>query len=190
MQHARTIAIPTLAALLLATTAACLTSTPTVSTQAAPASGASSSTALAASSAAPAGLGATIDVTGDSAGEKLAVTLVKVIASAQGSDQFNTPPAGDVFFAAQFQIVNIGTVAYSDSPDNCVVAKDAAGQSFQTDVSTIAEGVGFNGTVNLAPGDKALGYEVFDAPKGDAVTQVQYTPDSGFSSDTAQWTIG
>jgi Domain of unknown function (DUF4352) len=136
-----------------------------------------------------AGLGDTIDITGMN-GERLALTLVKVVPDAKGSDEFNTPDSGKVFFAAQIRITNIAKSAvYSDSPDNCMVVADGQGQQFQTDLSTISAGPGFD-TVNLAPGSKALGYEVFQVPKGDKVTEIQYTIDSGMGSGTAQWSLG
>jgi hypothetical protein len=149
-------------------------------------------TGAAAASTAPAkaaGLGDTVAIEGFN-GEHIALTLVKVVTDAKGADEFTSPSAGKHFFAVQVRIVNTSkSVVYSDSPDNGMVAKDGAGQQFQTDVASITAGPGF-GSVKLAPGDTALGYEVFQVPTGDKVTKVQYTIDSGMGSGTAQWSLG
>ena len=182
--------IPAAAVLALAVSlAGCKSSGSTVSTTAANTAAATKAAAAPAPSQKPAGLGATIDVTGESAGEKLAVTLVKVDSNAQSTDGFSTPPAGDAYFAAQIQIKNIGTAAYSDSADNCLVVKDGKGQTFQADLlSAVSSGPTMD-QVNIAPGDTSLGWVVFDVTKGDTVAEVQFTPDSGMGGDTAQWTI-
>jgi hypothetical protein len=139
------------------------------------------------SSSKPAGIGDTINVTDDS-GDKLAVTLVKVDLHAKSTDGFSTPPSGDVYYAAQVRIKNIGSSAWSDSPSNCMVVKDAKGQTFQPDiVSSISSGPMMADPANLAAGDSSLGWIVFDVAKGDTVTQVQFTPLSGMGDDTAQW---
>lgn len=136
-----------------------------------------------------AGLGDTINVS-DESGDKLAVTLVKIDANAEATDGISTPPSGDVYYAAQVRIKNIGSAAWSDSPSNCMVVKDAKGQTFQTDiVESISSGPLLPDTANIAPGDSALGWLMFDVAKGDKVTQVQFTPMSGMSDDTAQWSL-
>lgn len=141
------------------------------------------------SSAKSAGIGDTVDVTDDS-GDKLAVTLVKIDPHAQSTDGFSTPPSGDVYYAAQVRIKNIGSSAWSDSPSNCMVVKDGKGQTFQTDIVTsISSGPLMADPANLATGDSSLGWIVFDVAKGDTVTQVQFTPLSGMGDDTAQWSL-
>jgi len=141
------------------------------------------------SSSKPAGLGDTIDVS-DETGVKLAVTLLKVDANVKATDGISTPPAGDVYYAVQVRIKNTASSAWSDAPSNCMVVKDAQGQTFQTDVvASISSGPQMAAAVNLASGDSALGWIVFDVTKGDKVTQVQFTPLSGIGDDTAQWSL-
>jgi archaellum component FlaG (FlaF/FlaG flagellin family) len=136
-----------------------------------------------------AGLGDTITVT-DASGVNLAVTLVKVDPAIQATDGFSTPDSGDQYYAAQFRIKDTGSSAWSDSPSNCTVVKDGAGQTFQsTIVTSISSGPIMTDSANIAPGDSTLGWIVFQIPKGDKVTTVQFTPLSGMGSDTAQWTI-
>lgn len=166
--------------------------TSTVNTTAANTAGSSGAKA-AASSAAPAakkaGLGDTITVT-DPSGVGLAVTLVKVDASASSTDEFSTPSSGNEYYAAQFQIKNTASAAWSDSPSNCVVVKDGKGQTFQsTIVTSISSGPLMTDSANIASGDTTLGWIVFEVPKGDKITTVQFTPLSGMGSDTAQWSL-
>lgn len=192
MRTSRTLVLGTTAAvglLLAGCQPSSTVSTTAANTGSTKAGATAASATTAAAAAKPAGLGDTIDVTGDASGEKLAVTLVKVDPKARSTDGFSSPPAGDAYFAAQIRIKNIGTVAYSDSADNCLAVKDGKGQSFQTDlVSSVSSGPTMD-QLNIAPGDTSLGWVVFDVPTGDAVTQVQFTEDSGMGGDTAQWSI-
>jgi hypothetical protein len=137
-----------------------------------------------------AGLGATINIT-DISGDKLAVTLKKVDAKPHSTNEFESPDSGNQYYAAQFEIKDVGDKAWSDDPSNCVVVKDGKGQTFQsTIVSGISSGPMIADVANLAAGDSTLGWIVFEVPKGDKVTTVQFTPLSGMDDDTAQWTIG
>lgn len=171
--------------LLLAALAACRSTTSTVSTTVA--SGSATASAAASAPVKAAGLGDTITVGGFN-GEKLTVTLVKVFPDAKGADEFTTPAAGKVFYAAQLRIVNAGAKAYSDSPDNSVVLKDASGQQFQSDLASVTAGQSF-GSVNIAAGDSVLGVVVFQVPSGDKPVKLQFTPDSGMADHTAQWNL-
>jgi hypothetical protein len=168
--------------------------TSTVSTTAANTGGAKASAAAApattAAASKPAGLGDAIDLT-DASGDKIAVTVVKIDSKAEATDGFSTPPAGDAYYAAQIQIKNVGSSAYSDSPSNCLVVKDGKGQAFQPDlVQSASSGPLMATTVNLAAGDTALGWVVFDVATGDTVTNVEFTVDSGMGSDSGEWSIG
>lgn len=171
--------------LLLAALAACKSTTSTVSTTVV--SGSATASAAASAPVKAAGLGDTITVSGFN-GEKLTVTLVKVFPDAKGADEFTTPAAGKVFYAAQLRIVNAGAKAYSDSPDNSVVLKDASGQQFQSDLASVTAGQSF-GSVNIAAGDSVLGVVVFQVPSGDKPVKLQFTPDSGMADHTAQWNL-
>lgn len=184
MRTSRTITLAVLAAsgLLLAGCNKAIVSTTAANT--------STGAAKASSGAAAATVGSTIDLT-DNSGDKLAVTIVKVDPKATATDGFSSPPAGDSFFAVQVQIKNLGPGAYSDSPSNGMTVKDAKGQGFQFDiVQGISSGTLMPATVNLAVGDTALGWEVFDVTTGDTVTQVEFTTDSGMGSSSGEWTVG
>lgn len=136
----------------------------------------------------PASVGDTITISGYNS-EKIAVTLVKVVPNAKGADEFNQPDSGKVFVAVQLRIKDAASGTWSDSPDNCVVLRDASGQEFQPDFSTVTVGQGFSGSVNLASGSSVLGVEVFQVPKGDKPALLQFTTDSGMGPGTAQWSL-
>ena len=146
-------------------------------------------TSAAATANKQAGLGATIDVT-DATGDVLAVTLVKVDAKVTATDGFSSPRSGNQYYAAQFEIKDVGSSTWSDAPSNCTVVKDAKDQTFQsTIVESISSGPLMAITANIAAGDSTLGWIVFEVPKGDAVTKIQFTPDSGMADSTAQWSL-
>jgi hypothetical protein len=164
-------------------------SLPTVSTTPAsnsPSSGASGGTSAKAAAKTEARVGSTIDLTGYSSGEKMAVRVVRVLMHARGT-QFTTPGAGHRLMAVQFRLTDIGTGAYSDAPDNSAAVVDSQGQSYQADIGTVAGCQSFGGTENIAVGDSGLGCVVFAVPKHAKITTVQFTLDSGMASDTGQW---
>ncbi|MDA8321024.1 MAG: DUF4352 domain-containing protein [Actinomycetota bacterium] len=132
-------------------------------------------------------VGGTLTITGMSSGEKMAVKLVRVITDAHGSDQFNTPDKGNRFVAVQFQLTDSGSSAYSDSPDNSAAVIDSKGQTYESDISTVAGCQSFPGSLNIPVGGTRLGCVVFQVPKTAKITGVQFTLDSGMGPDTGQW---
>jgi Domain of unknown function (DUF4352) len=138
---------------------------------------------------ATASVGSTLSLTGNASGEKMAVTVAKVFPRAVGSDQFNTPDPGKRFYAVQFRLTDTGSVAYSDSPSNGAEVVDSTGQSYQSDISTVAACQSFPGTENIAVGSSGLGCVVFQVPRHAKITEVQFTLDSGFANQTGQWKV-
>jgi uncharacterized protein DUF4352 len=134
-------------------------------------------------------VGDTIGVKGMDDGSKLDVTVVKVVDNAKSSDGFTTPAAGKRFYGVQFKLVNTGSKAYSDSPSNGAQVSDSQGQQFQTTFADITAGPSMSSDVRLQPGAKALGWVVFEIPKGVKLAAVQFTMDSGFSDDTGEWKL-
>jgi len=134
-------------------------------------------------------VGETITLNGNAPGSKAAVTAVKVIDPTASTDGFSTPAAGSRYVAVQFQIQNTGTAAYDDSPSNGARVTDVSGQQFESSlVSSVSAGPVFPATVKLAPGEKALGYIVFEVPASSNVAAVQFAMDSGFA-DSGRWTV-
>lgn len=169
----------------------CATSTKLTSTPDKP-GGTSSSTKGATSApakAAAAHVGDTITLKGEADGEKIAVTLVKVITTAKSGNQYETPDKGKRYYAAQFIIKNVGTAPYDDSPTNGAVAVDSEGQQFEsTFISDLAGGAPFPGSVKIKTGDKAKGYIVYEVPKKAKIVALQFGQDSGFG-DTGEWKL-
>lgn len=137
-----------------------------------------------------AGIGSAITLSGNTSGEQMAVTVTKVITSAQPGDEFSSAPAGDRLYAVQFRLRDTGSAAYSDSPSNGAAVVDSAGQSYQSALDNAAGCPSFPGSENIAPGASGLGCIVFEVPKAAKITEVQFTLDSGMGPQTGQWNVG
>jgi hypothetical protein len=146
-------------------------------------------TATQSAPAATANLGDPITLNGIDPGSKAVVTALKVVDPTTSTDGISTPAAGTRYVAVQFQIQNTGTVAYDDAPDNGAKVMDANGQKFgYSSVDSVSSGPKFPATITLAPGEKALGYIVFEVPTSSKVTTVQFGMDSGYG-DSGKWTV-
>jgi uncharacterized protein DUF4352 len=131
-------------------------------------------------------IGSTLTLAGNSAGEKMAVTVVRVLRDAQPASQFDSPDSGDRLYAVQFRLTDAGSIAYSDSPSNGAVVVDSAGQSYQSALNDAAGCESFPGTENIATGGSGLGCIVFEVPAKAKITEVQFTLDSGMGPQTGQ----
>ena len=56
--------------------------------------------------------------------------------------------------------------------------------------TTVTAGAKLNSSVNVAPGDSVLGFEVFEVPKSQKLAKVQYKLNGGMFGDVAQWSVG
>jgi len=180
---------------LAGATAACSSNTVstapanTATTQAAAAH--STAPVAAATTSAPqkkAHLGDTVNIGGRDT--SLAVTLVKIVDPAQGSDEFTKPDAGKHFVAVQIRVVNKGQKVYSDDPAADVKVKNAVGETMSIAFATTTAGADMPNSVDLTPGDTALGFVDFQVPDGQKIAQVQYALLSFGGDSVAQWTIG
>jgi hypothetical protein len=181
-------------AAVVLTTALCLSLTsctgdPEVSTE--PKSKAPASEAPAAKPTKPkaAKIGDTITVKGMEDGEQLDVTVKKIDDPAKPKDEFFSPEAGNRWIGVQFELVNTGSKVYDDSPGNGTQVADSEGQRFSGVFADIKAGPSMASSVKLAPGDKALGWLVFEAPKASKIATVQFGMNSGFSDQTGQWKL-
>lgn len=136
-----------------------------------------------------AAVGDTLTLKGIEDGEQLDVTLKQWLPTAKGADEFNVPSDGKRWAAAQFELVNVGSKVYADSPQNGAQVADAQGQRFSTYFGEISAGPQMASDLNLPKGEKALGWILFEVPKGSKITSVQFAMNSGFSEQTGQWTI-
>ena len=145
---------------------------------------ASSSTS---SSPAPAGVGSTVEVTGQNDGEKVAFTLKKLIPDAKAGE-FDSPSAGHYYVAAEWKVKNIGSSVFNDSMDNDLELIGANGEQYDTTIVSGSNVCQPTSQVKLAAGDFRVGCTYFEVPRRTKhLSELQFTPDSGFASDTAQF---
>ena len=141
-------------------------------------------------SAQKAGVGDTIDLSDSATGDRIAVTEVKVVDPDASNNEFETPTPGDRFESIQFRIVNLGTGTYQDDPLAETSATDAAGQTMQQAIVTsTTAGAQMSSSVNLAPGDTALGYVTFNVPNGDSIAKAEYSLNLGVAGGTGEWQV-
>lgn len=150
---------------------------------------ASSGTGVKAKKPEVAKVGDTIAVKGSDDGSKLDVTIVKTVDPGKPADEFTEPGSGKRFVGVQFRLVNTGSAVYNDSPSNGAQVADEQGQRFESTFADITAGPSMSSGVRLKPGAKALGWIVFEVPKSSKVATVQFTMDSGFADQTAEWKL-
>ncbi|MFE9886864.1 DUF4352 domain-containing protein [Streptomyces scopuliridis] len=141
------------------------------------------------SKATAAKVGDTITLKGFEDGEQLDVTVTKWVDPAKGKDEFFTPEDGNRWVAAQFELVNTGTKVYADSPANGAQVADNEGQRFGTTIADVTAGPSMTSAAKVPPGEKALGWIVFELPKGSKVASIQFAMNSGMADQTGQWDI-
>lgn len=135
-------------------------------------------------------VGDTINLSGVGSGEKLAVTVVKVVDPAPPANEYETAGPGKRFVSVQVKLSNIGTAAYSDAVQNCVKVLDSQGQSFEASPFDSSAGPGFaGGMVTLAPGDSGLGYVSFEVPTASTPAKFQVALSSGMAPQTGAWLL-
>lgn len=111
-----------------------------------------------------------------------------MVDNAKGADQFTTPDPGKRFVAVQFQIQNVGTAAYDDSPSNGAKVIDTSGQQFDSTIGDTTAGPSLPSDTKIVPGQSALGFITFEIPTSSQLAAVQFGTDSGFGS-TGQWAV-
>ncbi|MEE1802264.1 DUF4352 domain-containing protein [Streptomyces sp. NPDC101062] len=141
------------------------------------------------SKAEDAAIGDTITLKGFEDGEQLDVTVKKWVDPAKGGDEFFAPEDGNRWVGAQFELVNTGTKVYSDSPSNGAQVADTEGQRFGTTFADITAGPSMTSDAKVPPGEKALGWIVFEVPKGSKVATIQFAMNSGMADQTGQWKV-
>jgi len=142
---------------------------------------------------------ATLTLNGSTVGEKMEVTLVKVVDPAQSAKQFLQPTPGMREIALELRYKNVGSTTYSPSVLGDVTVIDQASHSYSSDFENTTAGTfpglpGFPfGLVNIAPGESADdGFATFQIPQGTPVTQVKLTVDlfgSAIGADTGEWLV-
>jgi hypothetical protein len=123
----------------------------------------------------------------DDQGNKMAVTLTRVIDPAQGADQFTTPDNGNRFVAAKFLILGVSGTFSSDANNDAVIV-GADGQTYQPDFNDTTAGTNFNsGEYTVTPGSRTVGVVNFQLPQSVRVESVQWG--GQFGGQPATWTV-
>lgn len=183
------VATITALAALAASLAACTGASSQPSSNPSGTTAASSGHTTAASSrhAAPAGVGATHALHGDSDAQTLTVRLDQIRPSVTATD--GKPPAGHRYFAAQLTITNTGTGRLDEGPWISTTVTDTAGQQYDpTVVIGITAGPELPGDIKAPRGASRTGWIVFDVPQSAKVTGLEYGASGGLG-DTADWTF-
>ncbi|AZP20892.1 DUF4352 domain-containing protein [Streptomyces aquilus] len=134
-------------------------------------------------------VGDTVSLTGSEPGERLDVTVTKVVDPAPTNPDDFQPDAGNHYVAVQFRLKNTGTAVYHDSPSNGATVIDKAGQRFDSTLGDSAAGPAFPASVNVGPGKTALGFITFEVSDGSRIVTVQFAMNSGFADDVGEWTV-
>ncbi|MCX5380718.1 DUF4352 domain-containing protein [Streptomyces sp. NBC_00091] len=132
--------------------------------------------------AGPGGSGETVSLDGDRPGERLDVTLTRVVDPAGTAD-------ADRLVAVELRLENTGTLPYRDSPAPAAHLLDTEGQRFTGLNTTTDAGPSLPDTVTLAPGDSASGFVTFRLPKDAGLAAVQFALDGGLGDDVGHWSL-
>jgi hypothetical protein len=138
----------------------------------------------------PAGatIGDTISLHGELDPElEIAATVMSVLDPAEGAS-FLKAEKGSRYVAVEVRLQNTGTTDYGDAPTNGAVLIDANNHQYDTWMSSGIEAT-LDGLVRIAPGDERVGFIVFQVPKNEAPGSFQFTLESGFASETGQWSL-
>ncbi|MBT2477676.1 DUF4352 domain-containing protein [Streptomyces sp. ISL-94] len=140
--------------------------------------------------AAPAGSGETVSLSGTEPGQRLDVTLVRVVDPALPADPAGpAPDASTRLVAVRFRLENTGTAVYKDSPAPAAHLLDTSGQRFAGLNTATTAGNSFPDTVTLSPGGAADGHVTFRLPEGAVPAAVQFALNGGLADDVGQWSL-
>jgi len=141
--------------------------------------------------AAAAHVGATLTLNGTDPGEKLQITLVKIVDPSKSASQYFVPAAGMHEVALEFRYKNVGTATYSQSILTDITVQDAVSHSYPIDIAgDTTAGPGFPGDmINIGSGESADGFVTFQVPTGTPITGVKVGLDYGFGGDTGEWLV-
>ena len=136
-------------------------------------------------------LGQALTLYGFQPGEKMSVTLTKVLPGARPGDQFSAPGAGDRLYAVQFKLANTGSAAYNDSPSNGTRIVDSAGKSYSPTfmIDSVTGCPLFAAVAQIAAGGSQQGCLAFQVPATAKITAVRFALDSGLASQTGKWSV-
>ena len=121
-------------------------------------------------------------------GTKYQVTLLRVAQQAQPENEFLAAQPDHHLAAAQFRVSAITKV--DENANNNATATGSDEQAYTSSLASVAEGTNFaSGQIRLQPGSSLVGWVTFELPDAARITKVQWTPASGFASQTAEWLV-
>ena len=135
---------------------------------------------------AEASVGDTITLHGElEPGLEIATTVASVVDPAKG---FFKAEEGTRYVAVEVHLENTGSIDYGDAPTNGAVLIDESSHQYDTWIGSGVE-LNLDGLVRLAPGDERVGYIVFQVPRSETPASIQFTLESGFASETGEWSL-
>jgi hypothetical protein len=134
-------------------------------------------------------VGDSITIKGIEAGEQVQVTLKKIADPAKPADEFFSPEKGNRWIGAQYEILNTGAKVYADTPGNGSQVADTEGQRFGPVFADITAGPSMTNDATVQPGDKVLGWLVYEVPENAKLASIQFAMNSGFADQTGQWSL-
>jgi len=136
-------------------------------------------------------VGATLTLNGTDPGEKLQISLVKIVDPSHSATPYFVPAAGMREIALEFRYKNVGTTTYMQSILTDITVLDAAAHSYPIDIAgDTTAGPGFpSDLVNIGAGESADGFVTFQVPTGTPITEVKVGLDYGFGGDTGEWLV-
>ena len=134
-------------------------------------------------------IGATVDLTGNADGEKIAVQLVAVYDPATPLDSSSAPAQGDRLIAFEFTFTNVGTSVYNDQPTGDATLVDAAGDERIAATSEVAAGAEMEYVTILQPGQSSTGFINFEVPRSWHSTSIRIILDGQFAPDEGTWQL-
>ncbi|MFD8982562.1 DUF4352 domain-containing protein [Streptomyces sp. NPDC059564] len=132
--------------------------------------------------AGPGGSGETVPLDGNRPGERLDVTLTRVVDPAGSA-------GGDRLVAVELRLENTGSVPYRDAPAAAAHLLDSQGQRFTGLTQESRAGAGLPDTVSLDPGAEVTGFVTFRVPRDAGLAAVQFALDAGLGDDVGQWSL-
>jgi hypothetical protein len=125
----------------------------------------------------------------DQSGDKMSVTLTRVIDPAQGADQFTTPDNGNRFVGAVVHIAGISGT-FSDDANNDATLIGSNGQTYTADFDSISGYTNFNdGEYNVSSGEKSVGAITFQVPVAVKVAKIEWSANGGLGGAPAEWQV-
>lgn len=116
------------------------------------------------------------------------VTLLSVQQSAQPDTEFDAPSAGHHLAAAEFRVTAVTKI--DENANNSATVTGSDEQAYTSSLNDVAAGTNFaSGQVLLQPGASLVGWVSFELPDGVQVAKVAWVPNSGFSSEIAEWEV-